>query len=113
MPRFEIAQFAARSDNFAVLLHHPASKATLAIDAPDADAIERVLIERGWRLTDIFVTHKHLDHIEGIPALKASYNCTVTGPAASAAETGLYDRTVSDGDTLTWAGAEVRTVTTS
>ena len=112
MPAFEIVQFPARSDNFGVLIHDPASGATAAIDAPEADPVSQAARERGWRLTHVFVTHKHLDHIEGIPALKAAYSCEVIGPQASAAETGIYDRTVKDGDVFTWGGREVRVIAT-
>jgi hydroxyacylglutathione hydrolase len=112
MTKFEVAQFIARSDNFAVLLHDPESGATAAIDAPDSDAIAAALKERSWKLSHIFVTHKHFDHIQGIPALQAAYDCAVIGPAASAAETGMYDKTVEDGDTLDWCGAEIRVIAT-
>jgi len=112
MTKFEVAQFPARSDNFAVLVHDPASGATAAIDAPEADPIIDTLKARGWTLSHIFVTHKHFDHIEGIPALQAAYECEVIGPAASSAETGMYDRTVKDGDTFRWAGHEVRVMAT-
>ncbi len=112
MSDFEVVQVPARSDNFAVLVHDPQSGATLSIDAPEADAIETVLNERGWKLSHILVTHKHFDHIEGIPALQAAYDCEVVGPEASASETGMYDRTVKDGDTFRWAGAEIRVIAT-
>jgi hydroxyacylglutathione hydrolase len=112
MTKFEIAQFITRSDNFSVLLHDSKSGATAAIDAPDADPLIEQLKARGWTLTHILVTHKHFDHIEGIPALKAAYACEVLGPAASAAETGMYDRMLADGDTFDWGGAEVRVMTT-
>ena len=112
MARLDVFQFIARGDNFAVLLHDPASSATAAIDAPEADPIIARLKERDWKLTHIFVTHKHFDHIEGIPALQAAYECEVIGPEASAAETGMYDRTVTDGDTFDWAGVEVKVLTT-
>lgn len=112
MPTIETVQFPARSDNFGVLLHDQESGATAAIDAPEADPIIRMAQERGWRLTHVFVTHKHLDHIEGIPALKATYSCEVIGPQTSAAETGVYDRTLNDGDVFTWAGTEVRAIAT-
>jgi hydroxyacylglutathione hydrolase len=36
----------------------------------------------------------------------------VTGPASSAAETGMYDRTVEDGDVVHWAGVEIRAIAT-
>jgi hydroxyacylglutathione hydrolase len=112
MTTFEVAQFFARSDNFGVLLHDPASGATAAIDAPDADAVMQAAQARGWVLSHIFVTHHHFDHIEGIPALKASYSCEVIGPEKSASRTGMYDRTVADGETFEWASAEVRVIAT-
>ena len=112
MAKLEVVQLPARSDNFAVLLHDPVTRATAAIDAPEADPIIQALTERGWLLDHIFVTHKHLDHIEGIPALKAAYSCAVTGPAESAAETGMYDRTVADDDSFHWGGTEFRVMAT-
>jgi hydroxyacylglutathione hydrolase len=112
MTKFEVAQFPARSDNFAVLVHDPASGATAAIDAPEADPIIETLKARGWTLSHIFVTHKHFDHIEGIPALQAAYECAVIGPEASQAETGMYDRTVKDGDRVRWAGEEISVLAT-
>jgi hydroxyacylglutathione hydrolase len=112
MPALEIAQFISRSDNFSVLLHDPKSGKTAAIDAPDAGLIIEHCKARGWRLTDIFVTHKHFDHIEGIPALQAAFECTVVGPEASAAETGMYDRTVKDGDSFEWAGVKFEVMET-
>src|SRR5882724_3599901 len=112
MPTLDVAQFIIRSDNFAVLLHDKKSGKTAAIDAPDADPIITACKERGWTLSHIFVTHKHFDHIEGIPALQAAYECEVIGPEASAAETGMYDRTVKDGDGFEWAGVEVKVMET-
>lgn len=112
MSKLEVVQFTARFDNFGVLLHDPASGATAAIDAPDADAVLAAAQAKGWRLTHILVTHKHLDHVEGIPALKAAYSCEVIGPAASAAEVGMYDRTLKDGDSFDWGGVGVRVMAT-
>jgi hydroxyacylglutathione hydrolase len=112
MSSFEIAQFSARSDNFGVLVHDPGSGATAAIDAPDADAVIEAAQRRGWRLTHILVTHKHFDHIEGVPALREAYSCEVVGPQKSAAETGMYTRAVADGDAFDWAGAKVQVMAT-
>jgi hydroxyacylglutathione hydrolase len=112
MADFDIVQLPARSDNFAVLIHDPVSGDTASIDAPDAAPIKAELQARGWQLTHILVTHKHLDHVEGIKPLRQAYNVTVIGPQKSAAETGLYDRTVADGDRLEFAGADVQVIET-
>src|SRR5262245_23786457 len=112
MPTLDVVQFITRRDNFAVLLHEPKSGKTAAIDAPQADPIIAALKERGWTLSHILVTHKHLDHIEGIPALQAAYDCQVIGPEASAAETGMYDRTLKNGGTFELAGRTVHVIAT-
>ena len=112
MAAFEIVQLPARSDNFAVLVHDPQSGATASIDAPDAAPILAELERRGWHLSHILVTHKHADHVEGIPALRDTFGAVVIGPALSAAETGLYTQTVEDGDTFAFGGREVRVIAT-
>lgn len=93
----EIRQFMSRSDNFAVLVHDPATGATAAIDAPEEKAILDVLAATGWKLTDILVTHEHADHVEGIPGLKAKFGCKVTAPRR-ATQVPLVDLTVGEGD---------------
>lgn len=112
MADLEIVQFIARADNYAVLLHDPESGRTASIDAPEAAPIQKELDVRGWRLSDIFVTHKHFDHIDGIPDLRRTYDAAVTGPRKSASETGLYDNTVADGDTIEFAGHAISVIET-
>jgi hydroxyacylglutathione hydrolase len=110
--KLEVMQFPARSDNFGVLLHDPDSGATVAIDAPEDEAVMRALTERGWILSHVLVTHKHADHVAGVPVLKAAYSCEVIGPKESAVQVGLYDRLIEDGDSFTCAGREVRVIAT-
>ena len=74
--------FAARSDNFGYLVHDTATGRTAAIDAPETDAIKNALVHRGWKLTDIFITHHHIDHVEAIVDLKAEFGVRVVGPRA-------------------------------
>ena len=76
--------FMCRSDNYGYLVHDIDSRRTASIDAPDAKAVKAALDRRGWRLTDIFVTHHHTHHVEGIPALKREFDVTVTGPRVEA-----------------------------
>ncbi|HTM77668.1 MAG TPA: hydroxyacylglutathione hydrolase [Devosia sp.] len=92
--------FEARSDNYGYLAHDTATGRTAAIDAPEAGPIKTALLHRGWALSDIFITHHHIDHVEAIPALKAEFGVTVTGPRAEADKIEGLDVLVSAGDTL-------------
>ncbi|MFT3988531.1 hydroxyacylglutathione hydrolase [Aestuariivirga sp.] len=108
MTALQFHQFICRSDNYAVLVHDPASGATVSIDAPDADAIINALDAKGWTLTDIFTTHHHGDHVEGNLALKQRFQCAITGPKAEAGKIPGIDRRLGGGDAFTWVGHDVR-----
>lgn len=98
MARLDIHQFICRNDNFGVLIHDPASKATATIDTPDADKIAAEADKNGWRLTHILNTHHHGDHTEGNLALKTRYELTVVGPKAEQAKIPGIDTAVGEGD---------------
>lgn len=93
--------FLCRSDNYGYLVHDVETRKTASIDAPDAGAIKAALNHRGWTLTDIFITHHHRDHVEGIPVLKSDFDVTVTGPRAEAEKIIGLDVTVSHNETVT------------
>jgi hydroxyacylglutathione hydrolase len=92
--------FGARSDNFGYLLHDTATGRTAALDAPEAAAIKTALAHRGWTLTDIFITHHHIDHVEGIAELKAEFGTRVVGPKGEADKIAGLDELVGGGDTV-------------
>ena len=98
----EIRQFPARDDNYGVLVHDTTSGATASIDAPEEDAILDALEETGWRLTDIFVTHHHYDHVEAVKALKERFGVRVVASAYDTQKGRVpeVDRAVVDGDHL-------------
>ena len=60
-------------DNYAFLIHNPASGETAVIDAPEAAPILQALQERDWRLDHILLTHHHDDHIAGVAELVARW----------------------------------------
>ena len=60
------------SDNYAFLIHDPASGETAVIDVPDAAPILNALHQRGWALSQILLTHHHADHIQGVAELRAA-----------------------------------------
>lgn len=92
--------FPARSDNFGYLVHDEASGRTAAIDAPETGPIREALTRRGWTLSDIFITHHHIDHVEAIAELKAAFGTRVVGPRDEASKIDGLDELVGDGDTI-------------
>ncbi|HZY69221.1 MAG TPA: hydroxyacylglutathione hydrolase [Devosia sp.] len=92
--------FLCRTDNYGYLVHDVATRKTAAIDAPDAGAIKAALARRGWTLNELFITHHHRDHVEGVPVLKSDFDITVTGPRAEADKIIGLDAIVGAGDTL-------------
>jgi hydroxyacylglutathione hydrolase len=96
------------SDNFAYLV--PGARGTAAlIDAPEAGPILRALAERGWSLTEIWLTHHHDDHVQAVGEIAAAHRVTVAGNAADAARLpplGL-PLTAGTGTTLMGHAAEV------
>lgn len=96
----EFSVFRCLSDNYGVLMHDPATGATATIDVPEADAVERALDKAGWKLTDILVTHRHGDHIGGIPAIRARHDVRLIAPAKARAALPDADLYVGEGDTV-------------
>ncbi len=95
----EIRVFRCLEDNFGILVSLPGADAVIAIDAPDAAAIGAELDRAGWRLTHILVTHRHGDHIQGIPELKGRGGVEVIA-ARQAGDAVPADRRVAGGDRI-------------
>jgi hydroxyacylglutathione hydrolase len=97
----EIRLFPCLSDNFGYLIHDPLTKATAAIDAPEAGPVIKALQREGWILTDILVTHHHADHVGGIAELKDRYGgCRVVAPFDKGTAIPLVDERVKNGSTV-------------
>lgn len=96
----EVHQFPCLSDNYGFLVHDTATKETVCVDTPDADAYLREAARRGWQITQIWNTHWHPDHAGGNEAIKAATGCTVAAPEADAPRIAAIDRTVAHGDTV-------------
>lgn len=92
--------FPAREDNYGYLVHDEATGRTAAIDAPETAAIKAALTRRGWTLSDIFITHHHIDHVEAIADLKAEFGARVVGPRDEADKIEGLDELVGDGDEI-------------
>lgn len=93
----EVVRVPVLSDNYAWLVHDPASGETLAVDPGEAGPVMDAAAARGWRIGQVWATHWHPDHVAGIPEIKA-HGAVVTGPAAEAARIPTLDRTVAESD---------------
>jgi hydroxyacylglutathione hydrolase len=98
----ELVTVPCLTDNYAFLIHDAATGETALIDAPEAAPVQAALAARGWRLSDILITHHHDDHIQAVPALRAG--ATVRGNAADAHRLPPLDRPLRGGDSLTICG---------
>ena len=92
------------SDNYAYLLHDRASGQTALVDVPEPGPILAALKARGWTLGQIFITHHHADHIDGVAEVVAETGAKVLGAAADAHRLPKLDRTLAEGDTVTVGG---------
>lgn len=97
----EFHQFLCLNDNFGLLAHDAASGATAALDAPEAEPILEALAERGWSLTDIWLTHHHHDHIGAVAELKAGFpKARVVGARKDQRRLPPLDLAVGEGDVV-------------
>ncbi|MDQ0560904.1 hydroxyacylglutathione hydrolase [Rhizobium mesoamericanum] len=85
---------------------------TASIDAPDANAVEKAAVRRGWTITHILTTHHHTDHVEGNLALKEQYGCEIIGPVNEAVAIPGLDKTMADGDTFLFGDHTVQVIET-
>ncbi|MEL7345594.1 MAG: hydroxyacylglutathione hydrolase [Pseudomonadota bacterium] len=102
---FEIVTVPCRADNYVYLLRDKASGKTALIDATEAAPVQAALADRGWTLHDIWITHHHGDHIEGVEALRAGK--TVRGAAKDAKRLPPLDDALRAGGSFEFAGHEV------
>lgn len=87
-------------DNYAYLLHDRASGQTVVIDVPDAAPVLDALSAQGWGLNNIWLTHHHPDHIDGVADVVAATGARVWGAAKDAARLPPLDFALTAGDSV-------------
>jgi len=109
----EIYQFACLKDNYGALIHDSRTGATASIDAPDGEAVVAAAAAKGWTITDLLITHHHVDHTQGIPAVRAAFpGVRVVGPAKEAAKIEKLDAEVVEGDFVKVGSLEAKVIET-
>ena len=101
------------SDNYAYVIHNSVSGTAAVVDVPEAGPLVDKISELNVPVTDIFLTHHHWDHIDGLPDLQAALTgslgqvpARVIGAKADAHRLPALDKAVSPGDRLTLCGIE-------
>lgn len=101
------------SDNYAFLVHDRATGGTAVVDVPEAAPILSALSARGWRLDEIWLTHHHADHVQGVADVVAVTGARVIGAAADAHRLPPLNRAVAPGEALDFAGQSVQVIDVS
>ena len=109
MANLEIRQLPILADNYIYLIREPSSGAVGVVDPAGVTPVLRESERLGWKITHIFNTHHHQDHVGGNYELKWLTGCKVVGPAADDRRIPGIDIRVKDGDTFRFGdtGAQV------
>ncbi len=111
-PAAIIAQIPCLQDNYGFLVHDLASSKTAAVDTPDAEAINKVLVEQNWSLDIILNTHWHGDHTGGNKALKAQWGCRIIAPGGEHSKIPACDQTIGEGETVQLGNLQAQVIET-
>jgi hydroxyacylglutathione hydrolase len=97
----EIITIPCLNDNYAYAVQDTASGDVAIIDAPDAAPILRAVSFKGWGLNQIYLTHHHDDHIQGLDILRQAVEAPVVGAKADMHRLPELALGVEEGDSFT------------
>lgn len=106
----DIVTVPCRSDNYAYLLHDALTGRTALVDAPETGPLREALESRGWRLSDLLLTHHHADHVEAVEDLHKIYGCRVIGARADQDRLPPLDLAVDAGDVVAVCGEDAHVI---
>ncbi len=106
---FKFVTIPCLADNYAYLVHGGGK--TALVDAPEAAPIQAALDREGWTLDEIWITHHHNDHIDGVGALREG--AVVRGAKADAHRLPPLDFAHQDGDSFDFGGRDVQVLDVS
>ncbi len=105
---FEIVTVPCLSDNYAFLLHCAQTGETALVDAPEANPVMAALDQQGWKLTEIWLTHHHWDHVDAVGELKEATGAQVIGAQIDAHRLPPLNHAVTEGADYSFAGHDVQ-----
>lgn len=109
----EIVTVPCRSDNYAYLVHDRGSGRTALVDAPAVEPIVNALEAHDWGLDQIWITHHHTDHTEGVDELRRRYGAEVVGHVKDRSRLPKLDSELSEGETVALGETTARVIDVS
>jgi len=97
----EIVQLPSLQDNYIYVLHDTSTSTVAVIDPTEAAPVFQLLRERNWKLSKIFNTHHHWDHVGGNLELQRETGCEIYGSSHDAGRTPGVTHRLNAGDTVT------------
>ena len=110
---FELITIPCLSDNYAYLLRDNDSGKVALIDVPEAAPILTELKKRDWEVSQIWLTHHHPDHIQGVADILQEHDANVIGAKADEHRLPPLDRKVDEGDSIILGALETRVIDVS
>ena len=110
---FDLITIPCLADNYAFLLRDGESGEVAVIDVPEAGPIKDALAERGWTLSQVWLTHHHWDHVDGLKDLLADHPARVVGAKADAHRLPDLDLAVAEGDKVQLGSLEAEVIDVS
>lgn len=104
--------FPCLQDNYGFLIHDEASGETASVDTPEAGPILKEAEDAGWRITQIWNTHHHHDHIGGNQVVQKHTGARIIAPVINRGDIGGGDHWVGDGDGFALGGTRVDVMAT-
>jgi len=104
-----VITISAFGDNFIYLCRYDENNA-FAVDPGDSSSVMRILSKHGLKLTMVFATHHHWDHIGGIEGLKRKTCCQVIG--GDKRRIPGIDLVVDDGQVVTVGNTKIQVIAT-
>tara|TARA_R110002110_G_scaffold17648_7_gene75133 strand:- start:860 stop:1627 length:768 start_codon:yes stop_codon:yes gene_type:complete len=110
---FDLITIPCLTDNYAYLLHDRQTGQTACIDVPEAGPVKQALTDHGWTLSQVWLTHHHADHVDGLADLLSDHHASVVGAAADAHRLPELNVSVKEGDTVKLGALEAQVLDVS
>ena len=104
----DIVQIPVLNDNYIYLVHEPSSNTTAVIDPALSEPVLDEANRRGWKITHIFNTHHHGDHVGGNMEIQSHTNCEIVGNRNDQARIPGLTRGVEEAEIVALGSVEFR-----